>query len=77
MTKYLIFPNTGIKLCNSSIHTLYIMCLLISYGMPVHYIRENRLRHYLGGRYDSRSGVYDWDYHMKLKEMVSKMIMFA
>ena len=35
--------------------------------------REGRLRHYLGVRYDSRSGVYDWDYHMKLQEMVSAL----
>lgn len=34
-------------------------------------IREGRLRHHLGARYDSRSGVYDWDYHMKLQEMVT------
>ena len=33
--------------------------------------REGRLRHYLGIRYDSRSGVFDWDYHMKLNELVS------
>lgn len=33
--------------------------------------RERRLRHYLAQRYDSRKGVYDWDYHMKLQEMVS------
>lgn len=32
--------------------------------------REGRLRHYLGARYDSRRGVFDWDYHMKLKDMV-------
>jgi dynein assembly factor 3 len=30
---------------------------------------EGRLRHHLGARYDSRSGVFDWDYHMKLHEM--------
>ncbi|XP_022107212.1 dynein assembly factor 3, axonemal-like isoform X2 [Acanthaster planci] len=27
---------------------------------------DNRLRHYLANRYDSRVGVYDWDYNMKL-----------
>ena len=32
--------------------------------------REGRLRHYLGVRYDARSGVFDWDYNMKLVEMV-------
>ena len=32
--------------------------------------REGRLRHYLGVRYDARSGVFDWDYNMKLTEMV-------
>ena len=35
--------------------------------------REGRLRHHLGPRYDSRSGVFDWDYHMKLQEMVSTL----
>jgi dynein assembly factor 3 len=30
---------------------------------------EGRLRHHLGTRYDSRSGVFDWDYHMKLHEL--------
>ena len=28
------------------------------------------MRHYLGVRYDARSGVFDWDYNMKLTEMV-------
>ena len=32
--------------------------------------REGRLRHYLGVRYDARSGVFDWDYNMKLMEVV-------
>lgn len=32
---------------------------------------EGRLRHYLGTRYDSRSGVFDWDYHMKLNELAA------
>ena len=31
---------------------------------------EGRLRHYLGVRNDARSGVFDWDYNMKLMEMV-------
>jgi dynein assembly factor 3 len=31
---------------------------------------NGRLRHYLAQRYDSRNGVFDWDYHMKLHEMV-------
>ena len=35
------------------------------------FVRESRLRNYLGVRYDSRSGAYDWDYHMKLQEVVS------
>ena len=29
-----------------------------------------RVRSCLGSRYDSREGIYDWDYHMKLQEMV-------
>lgn len=36
---------------------------------------ENRLRHYLAQRYDSRSGVFDWDYHMKLQEMAPTISM--
>ncbi|XP_011404946.2 PREDICTED: dynein assembly factor 3, axonemal-like isoform X2 [Amphimedon queenslandica] len=31
---------------------------------------DKRLRHHLAQRYDSRRGVFDWDYHMKLQEMV-------
>lgn len=30
---------------------------------------EHRLRNSLGVRYDSRIGVFDWDYHMRLKEI--------
>jgi dynein assembly factor 3 len=30
---------------------------------------DKRLRYYLGSRYDSRSGVFDWDYHMRLKDL--------
>ena len=33
--------------------------------------REGRLRHHLGVRYDSRKGVFDWDYNMRLLELVS------
>ena len=32
--------------------------------------RDQRLRHHLGTRYDARDGVFDWDYHMRLGEMV-------
>ena len=28
------------------------------------------MRHHLGVRYDSRSGVFDWDYNMRLLELV-------
>ena len=28
------------------------------------------MRSYLGTRYDARNGVFDWDYHMKLHDMV-------
>ena len=28
------------------------------------------MRHHLGTRYDARDGVFDWDYHMRLGEMV-------
>jgi len=32
---------------------------------------ESRVRSFLGVRYDNRSGVFDWDYNMKLLDMVS------
>lgn len=32
---------------------------------------EHRIRHSLGVRYDNRAGVYDWDYHMRMKEIAS------
>ena len=32
--------------------------------------RDLHLRQHLGTRYDTRRGVFDWDYHMKLTEMV-------
>ena len=32
--------------------------------------RDHRLRHHLGTRYDTRDGVFDWDYHMQLAERV-------
>ncbi|XP_026329779.1 dynein assembly factor 3, axonemal [Hyposmocoma kahamanoa] len=34
---------------------------------------EHRVRHNLGVRYDTRFGVYDWDYHMRLKELASQI----
>lgn len=34
---------------------------------------EQRLRHSLGVRYDTRFGVYDWDYHMRLKELAGQI----
>ena len=37
-----------------------------------YHIRNGRLRHYLAQRYDSRKGVFDWDYHMKLQDIVSQ-----
>ncbi|CAG7838252.1 unnamed protein product [Allacma fusca] len=30
---------------------------------------DKRLRYHLGSRYDSRAGVFDWDYHMRLKDL--------
>ena len=51
------------------------MCVIIIYMLLICCRnREARLRHHLGTRYDSRSGVFDWDYHMKLHEMVSYII---
>ena len=46
-------------------HTHYIHPLPL-----VHPLRDQRLRHHLGTRYDARDGVFDWDYHMRLAEMV-------
>ncbi|CAG9783487.1 unnamed protein product [Diatraea saccharalis] len=34
---------------------------------------EHRVRHSLGVRYDNRAGVFDWDYHMRLKESASQI----
>lgn len=34
---------------------------------------EHRIRHSLGVRYDNRAGVYDWDYHMRMKEVASQI----
>ncbi|XP_050665321.1 dynein axonemal assembly factor 3 homolog [Leptidea sinapis] len=34
---------------------------------------EHRTRHSLGVRYDNRSGVFDWDYHMRMKEVASQI----
>lgn len=34
---------------------------------------EHRVRHSLGTRYDTRVGVYDWDYHMRLKEIAGRV----
>ena len=32
------------------------------------------MRHFLGTRYDARSGVFDWDYHMRLLDLVREII---
>ncbi|CAK1552669.1 unnamed protein product [Leptosia nina] len=34
---------------------------------------EHRIRHTLGVRYDNRAGVFDWDYHMRMKEVASQI----
>lgn len=34
---------------------------------------EHRLRYSLGTRYDHRLGVFDWDYHMRLKEIAERI----
>lgn len=36
-------------------------------------IWEHRIRHSLGVRYDNRAGVFDWDYHMRLKEVAGQI----
>lgn len=38
------------------------------------YMWDSRLRHYLGTRYDTRDGAYDWDLNMKLHEIGAKVI---
>jgi len=34
---------------------------------PISHYWDQRVRQHLGTRYDSRVGVFDWDYHMKLR----------
>lgn len=34
---------------------------------------EHRLRQSLGVRYDNRMGIYDWDYHMRMKDVASQI----
>jgi hypothetical protein len=34
-------------------------------------LRDHRLRGYYGDRYDARANLIDWDYHMRLKAVVS------
>lgn len=34
---------------------------------------EHRIRQSLGIRYDNRAGVFDWDYHMRLKEVAGQI----
>lgn len=34
---------------------------------------EYRIRQSLGTRYDNRAGVFDWDYHMRLKEVAGQI----
>jgi dynein assembly factor 3 len=34
---------------------------------PISQYWDKRVRQHLGTRYDSRVGVFDWDYHMKLR----------
>ncbi|XP_050345099.1 dynein axonemal assembly factor 3 [Nymphalis io] len=34
---------------------------------------EHRVRQSLGVRYDNRMGIYDWDYHMRMKEVASQI----
>ena len=44
----------------SGVSLLYSVCLC----------RDGRVRHNLAARYDARYGVFDWDYNMKLMDMV-------
>ena len=37
--------------------------------LPAH--SDHRLRGYFGDRYDARANLCDWDYHMRLKAVVS------
>jgi dynein assembly factor 3 len=34
---------------------------------PISLHWDKRVREHLGSRYDSRFGVFDWDYHMRLR----------
>jgi len=34
---------------------------------PISHYWDKRVRQHLGTRYDSRVGIFDWDYHMKLR----------
>ena len=67
MAVFLTFPGTGVFFLRVYCHEMPYCTYTFVCGV----VRETRLRHNLGVRYDSRSGVYDWDYHMKLQEMVS------
>ncbi|KAJ9596537.1 hypothetical protein L9F63_012436 [Diploptera punctata] len=41
---------------------------------PILQFWDNRLRKHLGTRYDSRKGVFDWDFHMHLRPRGAKYI---
>lgn len=36
-------------------------------------MRDDRLRHHLGARYDARKNVFDWDYSFDVKELIPLM----
>lgn len=43
-------------------------------AFPMRRLWDQRLRHYLGSRYDARRGVSDWDLHMKLHDRGARVI---
>uniref|UniRef100_A0A5F8GIL2 Dynein axonemal assembly factor 3 n=1 Tax=Monodelphis domestica TaxID=13616 RepID=A0A5F8GIL2_MONDO len=43
-------------------------------SFPLSRLWDSRLRSYLGSRYDARSGVSDWDLHMKLHDRGARVI---
>ena len=47
------------------------VCGAAHINAPTYVRRDGRIRRHLGVRYDARDGAFDWDYHMRLAEMVS------
>ena len=50
-------------------HLAFISSTTAAFDLPA--LRDARLRHYYGARYDHRSSVLDWDYHYRLRAVAS------